>query len=204
PGAPELPGTGGGATVANRPKAPKSAHIAVQNPAERPDVAEDNGVEQAFMPAVPVCHCPASAAEVLDFDHRCPSFLICAHLRKSAAKGFSFPSSDLAECPLQLNHLHRTLWPVVLPAHNQIASLRVVRMVQKIAAFKFNLYPYPLPPPRCHLAIGLHIGELRSNKRHKKPQPVRHRSKQEHHAHLIHWGKAQRRAQKRRSTQGPV
>ena len=69
---------------------------------------------------------------------------------------------DFGDSPvLQLHDLNRALRPVVLPADNQVAFCRVVKVPQKIAALKFKLNPHPLPSSRLHFAEGFAVGILR-------------------------------------------
>jgi hypothetical protein len=44
----------------------------------------------------------------------------------------------------QLNHLQRTLLPVMLPAHNRVTAVNPVFVQQEIPALKFKLKFHPL------------------------------------------------------------
>jgi hypothetical protein len=44
----------------------------------------------------------------------------------------------------QLNHLQRTFLPVMLPAHNPVATVNPVSVPQEIPALKFKLQLHPL------------------------------------------------------------
>src|SRR5262245_54516813 len=83
--------------------------------------------------------------------------------------GFGFPITRLPAIPrsrailrfvdyfLQFDHLQRTLRPVVLPAHNQVAFADVVIVFQKVQAPVFQLDVYPLPFVWPYLAHRLAV-----------------------------------------------
>jgi hypothetical protein len=52
----------------------------------------------------------------------------------------------------KLHYLQRTLWPVMLPAHDYVASLNVMLMQNEIAAFVFKFNPLQLPSVPVHPA----------------------------------------------------
>jgi hypothetical protein len=53
-------------------------------------------------------------------------------------------SSDVGDHLAQFQHLHRTPFPVMLPANNQIAIVDPVPMRQEISAVKLELSLYQL------------------------------------------------------------
>ena len=65
--------------------------------------------------------------------------------RKSHAHSGGLLVLQLTDQRAQLNDLERTLAPVMLPAHDHIATGGVVAVVQEIAAGIFELDPNPLP-----------------------------------------------------------
>jgi hypothetical protein len=87
----------------------------------------------------------------------------------------------------QLHHLNPlwTLRPVVHPAHNHVALLRVVPVPQKIFALKFHFHVLVLPLPfghfsYCHTIRKRHLPAL-----HRKSQPSRQDAKCKHRAGFI-------------------
>src|SRR5207244_3998004 len=62
---------------------------------------------------------------------------------------------------LQIQNLHWTLRPVVLPAHHQIAPRGVVPVLRKVPAPILKLHPHPLPPVPFHAAQRLALGKRR-------------------------------------------
>ena len=121
-------------------------------------------------------------------DTSCPLWLkvfwFSPRLRVSAVRLFfrspDYPMSrspDLPYLHLQLQHLHRTLRPIIRPADNQIASARVVSMFHKIPALVFKFHSYPLPPVAFNSAHRLAVREVRLHPRHHITQLLRHRAK---------------------------
>src|SRR5438270_9984894 len=85
----------------------------------------------------------------------------------------------------QLQHLQRTLRPVMPPAHNHVAPSRRMLMQQKIPALILKLNKQPLQPSRCHHAhcLAVRIAVLHSG--NSEPQVTRHGPKQHCHSGLV-------------------
>ncbi len=60
--------------------------------------------------------------------------------------------SSQSQILLQLQHLHRTVLPVILPAHNQVASRRIMPVRHKVSGAKFEFNAHPLPSSRLNLS----------------------------------------------------
>src|SRR5260221_2022318 len=87
----------------------------------------------------------------------------------------------------QLNHLHRTLRPVMDPAHQHVAATRRVPMPEKITALILSFHLHFLPRLLVDLAQRHDVREPLLDLPHRKPQPPRHHAKQEQHNVLILW-----------------
>src|SRR5882724_6344028 len=68
----------------------------------------------------------------------------------------------------QLNHLQRTILPVMLPAHNRVTAVYSVSVPHEIPALKFKFKFHPLQLPACHLPERLAVGEGRLESQHAK------------------------------------
>src|SRR5689334_14775756 len=102
-------------------------------------------------------------------------------LRGSSSSPFaSFSVESPIDCPPQLHHLypHRTLLPIVPPAHNHIAPVCRMPVRHKIPALKFQLNSYSLPLARLNLPHGQHVGKLRLHPLHLEPELNRQHAKQ--------------------------
>src|SRR6185437_6194415 len=88
---------------------------------------------------------------------------ICGATDEGLGKGISsavrLSDQPISHHPAELDHLNllRTLHPVVPPAHNDVALLRIMPMLREIPALIFRLNPHPLPPARLDLALGLDV-----------------------------------------------
>src|SRR5262249_26483855 len=90
--------------------------------------------------------------------------------------------------PLQLHHPHRARGPVVLPAHHQVAPLRIVLVHPEPARAVLELDQASLPPPRLpvHQPLGLAVRIFHPHRLDQEPQLRGHRAEEPHHAHLVH------------------
>ncbi len=120
---------------------------------------------------------------------------------------FRSPDVSMTRCPdclPQLQHLQRTIRPVVFPAHNHVAAFHVVQMHQKILALIFQFNSHHLAAFVVHPAQGDAVRKFRLYLQRGISQLPRHRRKQEHYSGFIRRGVHHRRRQQRRSKDGRV
>src|SRR5689334_21232589 len=134
------------------------------------------------------------------------SALISAHLRQKALLRVSAPprcaflfTRDFGNFHAQIHLLYplRTLRPVVHPAHNNVALLRIVPVAQKVLALKLHFHVLVPPLAFGHLAYRQTIRKRRLPALHRKSQPSRHHAKRKHHSGFVGRGMRHSRYQQR-------
>jgi hypothetical protein len=64
---------------------------------------------------------------------------------------------DFGNLSSKFHHLQRTLLPVMPPADNQMAFLRIMHVLLEIFAFIFKFNPYALPLAGLNFPVGLAV-----------------------------------------------
>src|SRR6185437_4395732 len=94
----------------------------------------------------------------------------------------------MAEYFAQLNHLQRTLRPVMPPADDEIALGGIMPMLEEVTAFKFKFDFDELAFVVADAAHSFAIGKLRLHTMHEEAKLPGHCAKKKDDPKLVDWG----------------
>jgi hypothetical protein len=102
----------------------------------------------------------------------------------SASEGLG---SKLPDGGAKFEYLKRAVWPVVLPAHDEVASIWIMAVVAKASAGVLELDANPFPPVAPDAAFGVAVGLAGLNAFNDVAEFVSDHPEQEHDTLFVNW-----------------